>query len=81
MFVLRRRRRLQTLLQQQQALVRRLLCIICVVWSGHAVCAAGRAGVLLGLVGSDADKEITPKWLIKRPFARLFSEWPMKNHQ
>ena len=78
MFVLRRRRRLQTLLQQQQqqALVRRLLCIICVVWSGHAVCAAGRAGVLLGLVGSDADKEITPKWLIKRPFARLFLNGP-----
>ena len=22
-------------------------------------------------VGSDADKEITPEWLIKRPFARL----------
>ena len=23
-------------------------------------------------VGSDADKEITPKWLIKRPFSPLF---------
>ena len=27
-------------------------------------------------VGSDADKEITPKWLIKRPFSPLFTNSP-----
>ena len=27
-------------------------------------------------VGSDADKEITPEWLIKRPFARLLLNRP-----
>ena len=33
----------------------------------------------LGQVLRDADKEITPKWLIKRPFAHLLSLWSMKN--
>ena len=31
---------------------------------------------LLPRVGSDADKEITPKWAIKQPFSPLFTNSP-----